>query len=117
MYLTRNELPQCLNSAHRLLKDDGLFVATYPNSTPLRAPSNDSFELSAHELQRAFQEAGFQPVTLEPVCPFLPKEIVKASYDENSTAAARKKYLLARAQMDMTNSYHFLIAARKASAV
>jgi SAM-dependent methyltransferase len=116
MYLTRDELIQCLTAARRLLKHDGLFVATYPNSTPLRAPSAESYELNARELQLAFAEADFETNKLIPIFPFLPQHVVQASYVDDAVGTAREAYLSAKAQMDMTNSYHFLIMARKASA-
>jgi SAM-dependent methyltransferase len=113
MYLSRAELLQCLRAAGDLLKDDGIFVATYPNQTALRVPSKESLELPAHELVLAFEEANFSTGELIPVCPFLPEEIVKQSYISNTSETAKAKYLVARSQMDMSNSYHFLITAQK----
>lgn len=115
MYLTRDELVQCLKSARCLLKDDGRFVATYPNATSMRGTSKESYELSASEVQRAFREAAFDTEKLEPVCPFLPRDVVKASYVDGTAAAAKQEYLLARSRMDMANSYHFLITAKMAT--
>jgi hypothetical protein len=38
---------------------------------------------------------------------------VRQSYADETIEAARQYYLLAKSHMDMTNSYHFLIAAEK----
>jgi SAM-dependent methyltransferase len=113
MYLTRTELLECLNAARRLLRDDGTLIATYPNLTELRSPSAESFELPAPEVQKAFEEADFIVREIAPVCPFLPQEVVRQSYVNETTEAARQCYLLAKSLMEMTNSYHFLIAAGK----
>ena len=116
MYLTRGELDECLQAAFNLLRDDGMFVATYPNLMSLRAASAESFELPADELRSTFEEANFRVVALEPVCPYLPKQVVQDSYVSESRQTARECYLQAASRMDMTNSYHFLIAAEKCAA-
>jgi SAM-dependent methyltransferase len=113
MYLTPSELLECLKAAWGLLRDDGLVIATYPNLTDLRSPSLESFELPAAEVQRTFEQAGFVIRAITPVCPFLPQEVVRQSYVDETAESARNYYLSAKSLMDMTNSYHFLITGEK----
>jgi SAM-dependent methyltransferase len=113
MYLTDDDLADCLRAAHRLLAPGGRFVVTYPTVGALRRPNPEAAELEPSELARRLEAAGFAVDEMTPICPMVDKAVVDAAGDPARAADAKSAYEKAKENMTLDRSYHFVVVATK----
>ena len=112
MYVAASDLPGCLAEVRRFLRPGGRFVFSYPTVSQYRAANPTADELPADQVRWQLQQAGFCEVSMQPLAPLLPPNLVRQSQSPQKGEEAHRAYQRARKSMSLENCYHWLGLAR-----
>lgn len=112
MYLERDELKKCLAEIHRLLKDDGTLICSYPSVHKKRSANPEARELPLDELRRIIEETSFRIKNTEYICPLQPRVMVAWSTKPFLRIFAKGYYMASKKfYRTFEDSYHFVLSA------